>query len=238
MKDIICKRKWYTILKNKAKKHWCIVIVILSVIYMLIIHILYKIPSLCNLCIAEWTAGDLLSYGGSIVGAIATIYVLQETIHSTLKLQKEERIFSLRPYFLVKAEKYDENIKYNNEIINISSPRTGGNYWDGDISVLVRVQNVGAGNAVEGKVTLSQQDVGNMDFSYFPIPALVVGTEQLFLIKYCKQSNLLFELIYSDIANLALYRACIDIRIVRSGDRVAAYCEIPRIERIDNKVIK
>lgn len=79
-------------------------IVILSVIYMLIIHILYKIPSLCNFCIAEWTAGDLLSYGGSIVGAIATIYVLQETIHSTLKLQKRKEYFHLGHIFWLKQK--------------------------------------------------------------------------------------------------------------------------------------
>lgn len=236
MKKIPYKQKWYIIIKNKVKKHWLISIILIAIIYMLVIHILYKIPSSCDFFITNWTAGDLLSYGGAIVGAIATIYVLQETIHSTLQIQKEETIFSLRPYFLISAEKYDENRIYNSAVMDISSPRTSENYWNGDINILIRVQNVGAGNAIEGTATLSQRDADNMKYSHSPIPALVIGSEQLFLIRYCKPSNLLFELNYSDIANFAHYRASVNIKIAcGSGDRIAVYCETPSIERINNK---
>ena len=225
------KKPWYIHVRDQARNHWLMTMLLISVVLMAIIHILYKIPSPFRLLSAEWTAGEALSYAGSIIGAISTIYVLQETIHSTVKIQKEERVFSLRPYFLIEAEKYDADL-HQVSIVDISNPRRGER-WKGDISMIIKIQNVGAGNAILTEARLSQAEAGNKEYTYAPLPVLVVGKEQLFLVKFCSQSILAFEMLYSDVADVARYRVCCTIRIVRSGNIVSAYCGMPVIEKIE-----
>lgn len=148
LKDTPDKKSWYRRVRDQARNLWFATLFLISVMLMAVLHILYKIPSPCRFLAVEWTAGEALSYAGSIIGAVSTIYVLQETIHSTVKMQQEERVFSLRPYFLIKA------------------------------------------------------------------------------------ASLAFEMLYSDAADLARYRVCCGIRIVRSGNIVSAYAGRPVTEWI------
>ncbi len=231
MKDTPDKKSWYRRVQDQARNHWFATLFLISVMLMAVLHILYKIPSPCRFLAAEWTAGEALSYAGSIIGAVSTIYVLQETIHSTVKMQQEERIFSLRPYFLIKAETYDADLHCGHSLVDISNLRRGER-WKGDISVVIRMQNAGAGNAILTEARLSQTEAGNAEYTFTPLPALAVGTEQLFLVKFCCQSTLAFEMLYSDAADLARYRVCCGIRIVRSGSIVSAYAGRPVTERI------
>lgn len=71
----------------------------------LVINHLYKKTATISIFAMEWEASDALSFYGSILGAAATIYVLQQTIQFTLRNQKEERRLAIKPYL--------ETIKYN-----------------------------------------------------------------------------------------------------------------------------
>lgn len=212
-------------LSNAAKRHWFFTVIISSIGVLVIVHVLFKLRTSCSFFTAEWTAGELLSYCGSIIGAIATIYVLQETITATADLQTEERnylskqqrednAFSIRPYFLITADQFvpSDNDRY----IELLSPMIEKK-WSGDINVLVKLENVGAGNAVDVFATVYQSI--NEKFTV-QIPVSVVGRQQTFLIRNCLDQDLYFEIEYSDIANIVKYTAKTKISIIRSGSHV------------------
>lgn len=235
MKNENEKFSFYIRAMKYLKKHWGATIIFVATIFMFFIHILYKIHAVNNFFVSEWTAGDVLAYGGSIIGALATIYVLQETIKSTANMQREERIFSVRPYFMIDAQTYDKNIINEHEIIDISCPVIDKK-WSGDIEILIKVVNVGVGNAIDAKIELSQNDVGNLEYEYVNLPIFLIGAENYFLVRFCKQTSLTFKLIYRDIASLAQYMVCTDIRIVCSGGKTSTYCLMPKLERINTAI--
>lgn len=225
------KTNWIISVKNKLKQHWLISIVVFSIIFLFIIHILYKIPSINDFWVTNWSAGDMLSYGGAIVGAIATIYVLKETITTTIEMQKDERIFAIRPYFIIKSQQFNEKTKMDSEIYDISKPINSN--WNGDINILIKAKNVGAGNALLKEVFVSQDNTDNIGYMCDPVPVIIVNSEVLFLLKKCFASNLNFQMKYFDVAHLAEYKVSVVIRIVRSAATVNTYCEATTIERIN-----
>lgn len=97
-----------------GKKHRKIIVkIILSILLALffvfgvplLINYLYQETATISIFAMEWEASDALSFYGSILGAAATIYVLQQTIQFTLRNQKEERKLTIKPYL--------ETIKYD-----------------------------------------------------------------------------------------------------------------------------
>ena len=171
----------YTNFKHYAKAHWLVSLVIVSILIMLAIHILNKIPAPISFLTAEWGAGDVLSFAGAIIGAIATIYVLQETISSTVSMQKEQRISSFRPYFVVEATTSHE---IEGRVISLTNG-TGNMTWIGNISGTLYLQNVGAGNAIVEQITFSCGKPKAADYQecvYKTIPALLVGEKNVFLL--------------------------------------------------------
>lgn len=83
------------------KKHKVRTVLIIAAFFLLpilITHSLFKLNAPCELLRAEWSAGDLLGYWGSIFGAAATIIAVVLTIQFTLANQREERKLSIKPY--------------------------------------------------------------------------------------------------------------------------------------------
>lgn len=223
---------------DTAKQHWFMTIIIISVVIMLAVHILYKFHPACDFFVAEWSAGDLLMFYGSIIGAMATIYVLQETIRSTINQQNEDRIylenqqredkaFSLKPYFIITAQEAKWIGENREDIFSLNSSEN----WDGDTDILITIENVGAGNAVDVYAVLSQKN--NEEISD-PIPALIVGKKQFILVKRCFSQTLEFEIRYSDIANIAAYTARTSISIIRGGSNIGIKNKSVFIERHDD----
>lgn len=226
------KKYGYTYVKNIARKHWFVTMLLISAMFLLIVHILYKIPFPNKFFSGDLAAGDVLSFGGAIIGATATIYVLQETIHATRESEKEERAFSLRPYFLITAARKGD-LPLDTPVMDISNVRLGKG-WSGDITLILTVQNVGAGNAILDEIKLTQKEDENDEYTCKSLPALIVGSKQLFLIKYCKNGLLTFEILCRDVANLARYRVYGNIQIVQSGSRISIQCGVPEMERIES----
>lgn len=218
-----------------AKHHWFMTIVIVSAAIMLTVHILYKFHPICDFFVAEWSAGDLLMFCGSIIGAMATIYVLQETIRTTINQQNENRIylenqqredkaFSFKPYFIIIAQEAKLIDKNREDIFQLDSSES----WHGATDILITIENVGAGNAVDVYAVLSQKN--NKEISN-PMPALVVGKKQFVLVKRCLSQTLDFEIRYSDIANIATYTASIKISIIKGGSNIGIKTERVFIKR-------
>lgn len=229
---------FFHIIIKKTKQHWFITTVLASVAIILAVHTLFKVHLSYNFFQAEWYAGDLLLYCGSVIGAVATIYVLQETIKATIDQQREERsyiehkqkedkAFSIRPYFLITAKEFKGEEEDVVEISNsfIEKERVG------DINVLISIENVGAGNAVDVYAIISQNNNNNK--ITVPIPALIVGRVQFLLIRQCLPQKLQFEIKYSDIACIGTYVAKTSINIIRGGSNVGIKSERVDLKRID-----
>ena len=110
MKIKIWAKKVCTFGKKHRKIIAKIILAILLVLFFvfgipLIINYLYNKTATISIFAMNWEASDALSFYGSILGAAATIYVLQQTIQFTLRNQKEERKLAIKPYL--------ETIKYN-----------------------------------------------------------------------------------------------------------------------------
>lgn len=232
------KKSFFHNIVKKAKQHWFVTIVIISAVIMIVVHTLFKVHSSYDFLVAEWSAGDLLLYFGAIIGAVATIYVLQETIKATIEQQREERsylehkqkedrAFSIRPYFLITAKEFKAE---KEEIIEIPNSFIEKE-WVGDIDVLISIENVGAGNAVDVYAKIYQNDNNEITV---PIPALIIGRVQFFLIKQCLPQKLQFEMKYSDIACIGTYVAQTSISIVRGGSNVGIKSESVTLKRIDS----
>jgi|GEM_PF-1848525 len=71
------------------KKYFNLIVII--TIYPIFIHIIFKLHTSCKFIIAEWSSGDMLNYGASIIQVIATIYAIKLTIDFTIQNQKDER---------------------------------------------------------------------------------------------------------------------------------------------------
>lgn len=222
---------------KKIKHHWFITIMLVSVAIMLIVHILFKIKIPIECMVAEWSGGDLLLYCGSVIGAVATIYVLQETIKTTINQQREERAylenkqkedkaFSIRPYFLITAKEFKPE---DGDIVEIPDSLIAKE-WTGDINILISIENVGAGNAVDVCAIVSQTD--NIE-KIVPMPALIVGRTQTLVIRCCLPQKLQFKLKYSDIANIESYIAKTNINVIRGGSSVGIRSEEVTIEKLD-----
>ncbi len=82
------KKPWY-------KKWWvyATVIIITVIIIPLLINIAFKVSSGYDLLIAEWGAGDALSFYGTVLGSIVTVIGLITTIIFTNKQNRQSEIF-------------------------------------------------------------------------------------------------------------------------------------------------
>lgn len=84
---------------------WYFVAIIFIFVIPIGINWAYKKPASIPIFSMDWEAKDVLSFYGSLLGAVATIIALKETINFTRESQKEERKLSIRPY--LETQKYN-----------------------------------------------------------------------------------------------------------------------------------
>lgn len=85
---------------EKSPKRIFVIIVgclVLGVVIPLLINWLYSIPAPTSFLATRWDAADALGFYGSLLGAAATIFVLQQTIEFTKDSQREDRKLSIKP---------------------------------------------------------------------------------------------------------------------------------------------
>lgn len=83
------------------KKHgkYIVLFITLGVIIIpLIINSLFKIQAISQLFIAEWNAGDALTFYGCILGGFATITSIIITINNNRESLKEEKRLAVKPF--------------------------------------------------------------------------------------------------------------------------------------------
>jgi hypothetical protein len=71
---------------------------IMSLLPIVIVHILFKIPAPFEWVVPNWNAGEILGYFGNALGAVTTITAIVITILFTQENQKSERKLSIKPH--------------------------------------------------------------------------------------------------------------------------------------------
>lgn len=86
------ENKFMKIIKSLAKKWWVwvIIVLLLLVVVPLSIHCLFKISS-DGFFSAEWTAGDALAFGGSILGFIGTVVLGSVAVWQNKQLRNDNK---------------------------------------------------------------------------------------------------------------------------------------------------
>lgn len=80
-------------MRKQLKKHlWSLLIVgaLLLIVIPIVINYVFKIPAFCKLLVAEWTAGDALSFYGMLVGALAAVWGIYISIEAAQDNYKDD----------------------------------------------------------------------------------------------------------------------------------------------------
>lgn len=141
------KKFWH---KNKKRITQIIIAGAILIFFVFIIPIainwLYKIPAVLPILEMDWDGKDVLSFYGSILGAVATIVALTTTIKFTRENQKEERKLSIRPYLQTSKYNYTnfEDIPDKKDVIYLDIKPNIITYQGGlpdDISAIKDLKN-------------------------------------------------------------------------------------------------
>ena len=89
-------------MKNSLwKKRIAIICLAICLIFLvpLIINILFKLHSPWNILVAEWTAGDALSYYGALLASVATIIGVYASVEHAQRNYRNDERNKVRPFF-------------------------------------------------------------------------------------------------------------------------------------------
>lgn len=107
---------------KRNKKEYFILIIILSILILgvpVIFNTLYKIHSNINFFVAEWSCGELLTYYGSILGALLAVVGVYFTIKDSKKARDAEFHNNVLPFIAVNF--FRSKAKFN--IFNLSEAK-------------------------------------------------------------------------------------------------------------------
>lgn len=94
-----------------SKIGWLAVILFFTCAVPLILDWAFETPAIFPILAVKWDVKDALSFYGDVLGAAATIFVLQRTIKFTVENQKDERKASIKPYLETKKYNYTDVLK-------------------------------------------------------------------------------------------------------------------------------
>lgn len=89
-------------MKDILKKYWKFILVgfiIFIIIIPAIINWLFKLSSPIDFFVAEWSAGDVLSFYGALLASVATIAGVYLSIEYAQRNYREDERNKIRPYF-------------------------------------------------------------------------------------------------------------------------------------------
>ena len=213
--------------------------IILGVIFIpiIVIHILFSIYPANDWWISKWSAGELLDYFGSIMGAISTIIALIVTIIYTNDSQRKQNILSVRPYLqseympmfnYTDIEKYSSNplyIVFSSSITSSSAEPymlnemkkqdfNKSEFFKKHYLINYTLKNVGADNATNIKWTLNNNPI---------IPEFALSKDERAEYVIVVNSSILehnkailnFKYEFDDVLGLASYRQEETIDIIK-----------------------
>lgn len=215
-----------------CKKHKTLILILGIVLILtppILIHILFSIYPNHDILVAKWSAGELLNYFGSIIGAIATIIAVVMTIIYTKYSQDEQNILQVKPYLqseyipIFKYTDLDGEYVHQHTFITIEKGLTTSSYdepfllkplknnsenkfefFQNNYMFKYRLKNVGANSSTNIKWTLNNEPL-------IPEFAISTGKTKEFIIIISKsvlennKKDLRLEFIYDDVLSMATY---------------------------------
>lgn len=131
-------------------KNWktIYIFILLSIIAPLFIHFLYSIPTINNWWSSKWSSDTALTYIGSVLSAIGTLYLgyvtLRQTEYINRMTLKNEKANTKRPFFIITGVYADMDKKtdvyHNGTSYSLAGPQVSCCY--------VLLKNIGDGPAL------------------------------------------------------------------------------------------
>ena len=134
-------------LPKKYIYYLLVIFIVLLIILPLIINFLFKNDAICSLFEAEWHADSALTYCGSIISGIGTVFLGAITIYQTNQIyknsQEQNSANTKRPFFAIKKVGFQNN--EGGKWSLIASGYTGT--YDKQKYAFIEVANIGDGIA-------------------------------------------------------------------------------------------
>lgn len=227
------------------KKHRIFLSIVILIIFIPIpaIHILFSIHPDNQWWVAKWSAGELLDYFGSLMGAIATIIAVAITIRYTKLSQDEQNILQVKPYLQTKytslfsyQELYDNAnnriiISMSDELIESAYEKTWilnsieKNEIDNTVFfqhyhiLKYTLRNVGANSATNIRWTSNDmQLIPEFALSKDETREFIIIIDSNILKDDIKELN--FKFIYDDVLSIATYSQKENITITSSSNEL------------------
>lgn len=134
-------------LPKKYIYYLLVIFIVLLIFLPLIINLLFKNDAICSLFEAEWYADSALTYCGSIISGIGTVFLGAITIYQTNQIyknsQEQSNANTKRPFFVIKKVAFQRKDEGSWVLIGSGFTST----YDKQKYVFVEVTNIGDGIA-------------------------------------------------------------------------------------------
>ena len=221
-------------MKRILKKYW--IWILIAVVYLLLVHSIYLFPAPFGWLVSSWSAGDLLAYGGAIIGAGATIYAVVSTIEHEREREREQNRLNCKPWIeskIVIIDSYDEFEKYKQSEIIYVKPETD-NQWSTILNTpfeleykthrfnmeyclfIYELSNVGCNTATSFKFAINS----NLFMQDFALSLTAKKVFAFFLpLSEDKEIKYKFDFSYGDVISSAKYIQSEAISVCKSGEK-------------------
>lgn len=219
-------------MKKMLRKYW--IWGIIAIAYLLLVHVLYLFPAPFEWLVTSWTAGDLLAYGGAIIGAGATIYAVISTIEYERNREREQNRLNCKPWIESKIsiiDSYREFEKYKQLEIIYAKPGKN-NQWLTTLNtpyelecniykfnvkycfIIYELVNVGCNTATSFEFTINS----NKFMQEFALSLTSKKVFAFYLPLSEKETEYKFEFSYGDVISSAKYIQSETIRVYKNGE--------------------
>lgn len=196
---------------------------VIAVVYLLLVHIIYLFPAPFSWLTSSWSAGDLLAYGGALIGAGATIYAVIATIEYERSETAKQNKLACKPWLETNLElisNYDgfneyaakgvvyvepcEDAQWRTSLQKPFDIRKNRHHFNKEsCMIFYRISNIGGNTATSIQFKINDQ-------MFFPEFALSLNSEKSYIIilplkENFSESKYQFKFTYGDIVSNTKY---------------------------------
>lgn len=213
-------------IKKNQKWKFVIIIVIIFVAIPVFVNALFQIKVPFKILQLKWGVSDALSYFGSIVGGLGTIFLgiitIQQTNWNNKKVEESDKANTKRPFFIIDKAftvEYTDGKKLRKEWEHEKNSFEGR--LSENQSVYIDIRNIGDG--VANNLTIEPYGFGNILREDRPSACVAPGAN--YTVEESLKKSLFREIttIYVFYENIIGYAYCQIIELSVEGDTTADY---------------